>query len=182
MQSNIKNWQDTLNFLRAKPCSLCIYALDIEFWQNKSILTIFSMLDTKSGPRPPKLWKRVLAWYARYPSAVWFNILHNSCEDVPNNQIVDSIVISNVRYRDAEEHANPGSWQSGLRSDKSGCKTWFQTVQNHAGHRFQVLARQSLKNQRPTNPKFPDVLVVERPSICASQWAQDAIWNMLFGS
>ena len=169
-------------FCGPKPCSPCIYALDIEFCQTKSIFTIISMFDTKSGPRPPKIWKRVPAWYARYPSAVWFTILHNSWDDVPNNQIVNSIIVSNVRYRDAEEQANPGSWQSGLRSDRCGCKTWFQSVQNHARHRSQVLVRQALKNQRPMYPKFSDVLLVERPSICALQWAQDAIWNMLFGS
>ena len=104
VQSNIKNWQYASHFLRAKPCSQCIYALDIEFVEKKSILTIISMFDTKSGHWPPKLWKRVQAssWYARYPSAVWFTILHNSWDDVPNNQIVDSIVVSNVRYRDAQ--------------------------------------------------------------------------------
>ena len=79
-------------FLRAKPCSPCIYALDIEFCQEKSILTIISKFNTKSGPQPPKLWKRVLDYYARYPSAVWFTTVHNSWDDVPNNQIVGSIV------------------------------------------------------------------------------------------
>ena len=41
-------------------------------------------------------------------------MLHTSLDDVTNHHIVESIVFPNVRYYDAEEHANPGSWQSGL--------------------------------------------------------------------
>ena len=55
MLSNIEIRQDTSNFLRATPYLPCIYALDTKFWQNKFIPTILSMLDTKSGPRPPKI-------------------------------------------------------------------------------------------------------------------------------
>ena len=55
MLSNIEIRQDTSNFLSATPCLPCIYALDTKFWQKKFIPTILSMLDTKSGPRPPKI-------------------------------------------------------------------------------------------------------------------------------
>ena len=74
-------------FLRSKPCSPCVYALDIKFCKKKSILTIILMFDTKSGPQPPKIWKRVPAWYTRYPSAVWFTILHNSWGDVTTTRL-----------------------------------------------------------------------------------------------
>jgi len=37
----IENWRDTSNFLSATLCLPCIYALDINFWRNKSIPTIF---------------------------------------------------------------------------------------------------------------------------------------------
>ena len=36
-------------------------------------------------------------------------LLHISLDDVDNHQIVESIVIPNVRHSNAEEHANPGS-------------------------------------------------------------------------
>ena len=178
----IENWLDTSNFLSATLCLPCIYALDINFWRKKSIPTIYLMFDTKSGPWPPKVRKWVPAYYARYSSAVWCNVLHTLLDDVDNHQIVKNIVFPKVRYRDAEEHANPGSWQSGLRSDRSGCKIWFQSVQNHSRHRSQVFARRNLKNQRPKNPKFSDILLMERPLFCASQSAQDATWDMWFGS
>ena len=55
MLLNTKNRQDTSNFLRATLFLPCAYALDTKFWQNKFIPTILSMLDTKSGPRPPKI-------------------------------------------------------------------------------------------------------------------------------
>jgi len=135
MSANIENWQDRSDFLRATPCLPCIYALDTKFLQKKFIPTILSMLDTKSGPRPPKVRNWVLADYARYPSAVWCNMLLTSLDDVPHHQIVESIVVSNVRHCYAEEHANPASWQSGLRSDRSGNKPWCQSVHNDDCHR-----------------------------------------------
>ena len=178
----IENWRDTSNFLSATLCLPCIYALDINFWQKESIPTIYLMFDTKSGPWPPKVRKWVPAYYARYSSAVWCNVLHTLLDAVDNHQIVKNIVFPKVRYHDAEEHANPGSWQSGLRSDRSGRKTWCQSVQNHDGHCYQVIVRWDLKKPRSANPKFSDVLLIERPSISASQSAQDAIWNMRIGS
>ena len=135
MLSNIEIRQDTSNFLSATPCLPCIYALDTKFLQNKFIPTILSMLDTKSGPRPPKIRNWVLADYARYPSAVWCNMLLTSLDDVPHHQIVESIVLSNVWHCYAEEHANPASWQSGLRSDRSGKKPWCRSVQYNDCHR-----------------------------------------------
>ena len=156
-------------------------------------------ISGKRNPFPPIFWcltpngvldlqssKMSAIYYARYSSAVpaagWYNMLHTSFDDVADHHIVESIVFSNVQYSNAEEHANPRSWQSGLRSNRSGRKTWLQSVQNHDGHCYQVLVGWDLKKPRSAYAKFSDVLLIERPSISASQSAQDAIWNMRIGS
>ena len=43
-------------------------------------------------------------------------------------------------------------------------------------------ARRDLKIQRSTKPKSSHALCMERALICASQSAQDAIWDMRIGS
>ena len=52
----------------------------------------------------------------------------------------------------------------------------------HPRHRSEAVARSDLKIPRSAKPKSSDALWMERASICASQSAQEAIWDMRIGS
>ena len=172
MSSNIKTWQDTSDFLRATPFLSWIYALDIDCRWKKFDSIIISMFHTKLGPWPQKRDNWLLGGFIRYSSAVWCNMLHTSLDDVGKHQNVERPPFSVVRYHEAQEDANPGSWRWGLKYDTSCCKldsNRFNIILYIVCKRWCAPLRRDLKIPRSVKPKSSDALRMGRASICASQ-------------
>ncbi len=68
-----------------------------------------------------------------------------------------------------------GCSQSGLRSEKTGSKSFVETVSWHDSHYFQTFARTNLQRLRSAMPNGSVAWLIARPAIQLCSFAQDAI-------